>query len=263
MLTQIIPQASHTNQILFPSLVPHPERALTCLGAGFRPPLCRIPNLVNASPHGSPRPIALGPTHVIRFGDLERPPGAPRPPCRSLVLWRSRLCAYMELCWLYLQADSDKTSIQGYDRFGFNVNGIFMRGSVICFPTFTLLWDAQSIKDATPESLAPVYMVKPRISALLVLSVGWVRPHCSDIRHRKVRCSVLRRCLADRNGRGNAQCKPAPVWLVLPSRCGRGEHVFGATSLLASLSAYPVSHTFVRDLKSCFVDLTEGCNFHI
>jgi len=61
------------------------------------------------------------------------------------------------------QMDASSTSVDAWDDFGYQVstinrqlraayervyvqvNGIYMRGSVLCFPTFTMLWDVQQV----------------------------------------------------------------------------------------------------------------------
>lgn len=40
-----------------------------------------------------------------------------------------------------------------------------MRGSILCFPTFTLLWDCQTLAHASPDALSVVSMIKPKIRA--------------------------------------------------------------------------------------------------
>jgi uncharacterized protein len=65
--------------------------------------------------------------------------------------------------------DDALTDIQSWDDYGFRVNNIYMRGSVLCLPQFTLLWDVQHISDVSPESLSPVLMLRePRIRLLLI-----------------------------------------------------------------------------------------------
>lgn len=65
--------------------------------------------------------------------------------------------------------DAGLTDVQSWDEFGFRVNNIYMRGSVVCLPKFTLLWDVQHVSDISPESLSPVLMLKePRIRILLI-----------------------------------------------------------------------------------------------
>jgi len=49
------------------------------------------------------------------------------------------------------------------------VNGHNLRGSVICFPTFSLLWKVNHIANITPESLVPILIPKrPRIEFLII-----------------------------------------------------------------------------------------------
>jgi uncharacterized protein len=54
------------------------------------------------------------------------------------------------------------------DRYGFNVSGVFMRGSVVVFRDFTLLWDCARVADASPRNLAVVHAVRPRPDLLLL-----------------------------------------------------------------------------------------------
>eukprot|EP01138_Halocafeteria_seosinensis_P015258 gb/GECG01015573.1/.p1 GENE.gb/GECG01015573.1/~~gb/GECG01015573.1/.p1 ORF type:complete len:185 (+),score=13.02 gb/GECG01015573.1/:1-555(+) len=60
------------------------------------------------------------------------------------------------------------TVIHGMDDFGYQVNGIYMRGSVLCFPNFTLLWDVGKVTEITPQNLSPILIVRPRIEMLLI-----------------------------------------------------------------------------------------------
>ncbi len=63
------------------------------------------------------------------------------------------------------------TNILSTDRYGFNVNGIHMRGSIIAFSNFTLLWNCLRIVDASPRNLAVVHSVKPK-PEILVIGTG-------------------------------------------------------------------------------------------
>jgi uncharacterized protein len=67
-----------------------------------------------------------------------------------------------------LQTSGDMTVIRGYDQWGFDINGVNMRGSVLVFPSFTLLWDVQSVRDISVASLSPIHLLKPSIRILLV-----------------------------------------------------------------------------------------------
>jgi hypothetical protein len=60
------------------------------------------------------------------------------------------------------------TTIVGYDKWGFTVSNIHMRGSVLVFPTFTLLWDVARAVDITPRSISPVHMVSPKPEYLII-----------------------------------------------------------------------------------------------
>ena len=44
------------------------------------------------------------------------------------------------------QTDASQTVVDGWDDYGYKINGIYMRGSVLAFPNFTLLWDAQQVR---------------------------------------------------------------------------------------------------------------------
>ena len=58
--------------------------------------------------------------------------------------------------------------IQGHDRHGFLVNSIRMRGSVIVFGSFTLLWHVTKSVNIAPRNLAIVHCMRPKIELLLV-----------------------------------------------------------------------------------------------
>ena len=60
------------------------------------------------------------------------------------------------------------TSLVGWDAHGFNVNGVHMRGSVLVFDTFSLLWNVTRVLDVSPRTLAPVHMVNPRPHIVLL-----------------------------------------------------------------------------------------------
>jgi uncharacterized protein len=64
--------------------------------------------------------------------------------------------------------DDGLSFIRGHDRYGFDVNGIKMRGSVIVFPYFTLLWNVARVLDVSPRSLAVAHMIKPRPEHLII-----------------------------------------------------------------------------------------------
>jgi uncharacterized protein len=59
-----------------------------------------------------------------------------------------------------------RSTIQGYDDYGFQINNVNYRGSVLVLPFLTLLWDARTVNDITMESLAAAHMIKPRISTI-------------------------------------------------------------------------------------------------
>ena len=60
------------------------------------------------------------------------------------------------------------TVIGGFDSYGFNVNGVRMRGSVLAFGNFSLLWSAATPVDVCPRSLAPLHMVRPKPELVLI-----------------------------------------------------------------------------------------------
>jgi uncharacterized protein len=68
----------------------------------------------------------------------------------------------------FARQDDRRTHILGSDRFGFNVNNIRMRGSVLCFPNFTLLWNVTSVRNISPRSIAPIHMIKPRVELCII-----------------------------------------------------------------------------------------------
>jgi uncharacterized protein len=70
---------------------------------------------------------------------------------------------------LFSNEPANSTVIQSSDRFGFRINDIYYRGSVLALPRLSLLWDVQHVSDVSPESLSPVLMLRePRIRLLLV-----------------------------------------------------------------------------------------------
>jgi uncharacterized protein len=58
--------------------------------------------------------------------------------------------------------------VGGFDKFGFNVNGVRLRGSVLVFGNFTLLWSVTDPVDVSPRSLSPLHMVHPKPELVLV-----------------------------------------------------------------------------------------------
>ena len=61
-----------------------------------------------------------------------------------------------------------KTEIEGYDEYGFIINQVEMRGSVIVFPKFSLLWNVTSMEEVTVESLALVPLMQPAVETLII-----------------------------------------------------------------------------------------------
>ena len=66
--------------------------------------------------------------------------------------------------------------IGGFDKFGFNVNGVRMRGSVLVFSNFALLWNVGGPVDVSPRALAPLHMVHPKPELVLV-GTGYTTRH--------------------------------------------------------------------------------------
>ena len=72
-----------------------------------------------------------------------------------------------------VSASDSLSQIGGYDRHGFTVNGLHLRGSVLVFSRFSLLWHVPrgGVLAVSPRVLAPVHMVRPR-PELLLLATG-------------------------------------------------------------------------------------------
>ena len=67
-----------------------------------------------------------------------------------------------------LDKDDGLSHIGAHDKYGFAVNGIHMRGSVLVFKNFTLLWNVQRVLDVCPRNLAIAHMIRPRPDILLI-----------------------------------------------------------------------------------------------
>lgn len=59
-------------------------------------------------------------------------------------------------------------TIKGFDKYGFNISGVHMRGSVICFNNLVLLWNVTRVEDISPRNLAPVHMIDPKPEILII-----------------------------------------------------------------------------------------------
>ena len=66
--------------------------------------------------------------------------------------------------------------VQAHDRYGVTVNGIRMRGSVIVFGSFALLWNVRSVAEVAPRNTAVVHAVRPKVE-LLLIGAGDVSPN--------------------------------------------------------------------------------------
>ena len=80
-----------------------------------------------------------------------------KPQCPGLAVARRALWT------LPLDQREGGMSIEAMDEYGFTVNGIQMRGPVIVFPEFCLLWNVPSIQEATVEAFTPVWCLKPNV----------------------------------------------------------------------------------------------------
>lgn len=112
--------------------------------------------------------------------------------------------------------DAGLTDLQSWDEFGFRVNNIYMRGSVVCLPKFTLLWDVQHVSDISPESLSPVLMLRePRIRILLIGTgkkmrnvnpalFGWFSRRGIAVEHMSTKHALSTFNVLNREGRGVA-----------------------------------------------------------
>ena len=83
---------------------------------------------------------------------------APALPTRSLP----SVGPSLELTSPLLDRQDGTTTLGGPDKWGFSVNGVYMRGSILAFASFSLLWDVTRVVDISPRSIAPVHMVKPK-----------------------------------------------------------------------------------------------------
>ena len=68
----------------------------------------------------------------------------------------------------YARQDDRPTRILAADKWGFNVNNVRMRGSILAFADCTLLWAVTSVRAISPRSLAPVHMLRPRAEVCLI-----------------------------------------------------------------------------------------------
>ncbi|EWM27619.1 NADH dehydrogenase [ubiquinone] 1 alpha subcomplex assembly factor 3 [Nannochloropsis gaditana] len=66
------------------------------------------------------------------------------------------------------EAGRERTFLLGYDGQGFEVRDVNYRGSILALPTACFLWKPKKIEEITPESLAPLLIVKPAIEILII-----------------------------------------------------------------------------------------------
>ncbi|GAQ78783.1 hypothetical protein KFL_000190020 [Klebsormidium nitens] len=64
-----------------------------------------------------------------------------------------------------------RVNIDAYDETGFVVDGVDIRGAIVCFGNSTFRWNVSSIADVTPDSLAIFEAIRPA-PELLVLGCG-------------------------------------------------------------------------------------------
>lgn len=67
-----------------------------------------------------------------------------------------------------IETDDTMSVIQAHDKYGFKINGIHMRGSVIVFKNYTLLWDVSRVEDIGPRQAAAVHMLRPKVDLLII-----------------------------------------------------------------------------------------------
>lgn len=67
-----------------------------------------------------------------------------------------------------VENDDSLSNIIAHDRYGFNVNGVHMRGSILVFRKFTLLWNVQNPVNIAPSNAAIVHMIEPRVDILVI-----------------------------------------------------------------------------------------------
>lgn len=67
-----------------------------------------------------------------------------------------------------LDKEDELSQVTATDSYGFTVTGIHMRGSVLVFPRFTLLWDVLRVQDVAPRNMAVLHMVRPRVETVFV-----------------------------------------------------------------------------------------------
>ncbi|RYG52957.1 hypothetical protein EON66_09270, partial [archaeon] len=121
-----------------------------------------------------PRPCAFSPSSapaVVHTHAHNRHLRRTRASCRTCIMPLARALRSSRPLRTSLSSilspPAGKSRIGGADAYGFLVNGIAMRGSVLVFPTFALLWDVQHAHAICPRSLAPVHMVSPQPGANL------------------------------------------------------------------------------------------------
>lgn len=87
---------------------------------------------------------------------------------RALCRRPASLCVVRRLSSLanLVEQDDALCQITAHDKYGFKVNGVHLRGSVLVFRTFSLLWNVQRIVDVAPRNASVVHMVEPRVGMI-------------------------------------------------------------------------------------------------
>lgn len=97
---------------------------------------------------------------------------------RAPALFQRRFLSVANL----VEQDDALSQITAHDKFGFKVNGVHLRGSVIVFRNFSLLWNVQKAVDISPRNAAVVHMLEPRVGAC-PFSQPLSSPNQSALRH--------------------------------------------------------------------------------
>lgn len=91
--------------------------------------------------------------------------------CHALLQSSSRraFSLYDELNVLdNVAQDSRRVRIDGYGENGFDINGVFYEGSVICLSSLILKWRPTSFAEITPDSLSLFQLLRPAPDILLL-----------------------------------------------------------------------------------------------
>jgi uncharacterized protein len=67
-----------------------------------------------------------------------------------------------------IDSDDSMSHIRAHDKFGFTVNNIHMRGSVLVFKNFTMLWNVSNVVDISPRNTALIHVMRPKVDIFLI-----------------------------------------------------------------------------------------------